>query len=211
VSESRSLDTRTKILEIAESAFARDGYGGAHLQRIASEVGVRKTALYYYFPSKAALYEAVLERMLGDFQRTVSAALDGAGSPPQRLLRLLDDLSALLAERRSYSQILIRVFVDRVEVDGSRIGPLIEDVVGRFLAFHRDGVERGDFVKMSSRHLFQTLLGALVFHYATGEFGAGVLGVEDLFTRQAVAWRRDELRRLVLRAVLRDPLDAGSV
>jgi TetR/AcrR family transcriptional regulator len=210
VSESRSLDTRTKILEVAESAFARDGFGGAHLQRIASEVGVRKTALYYYFPSKAALYEAVLERMLSDFQRTLAAALDSPGTPPQRLVRLLDDLNALLAERRNYSQILIRVFVDRVEVDGTRIGPLIEEVVGRVLAFHRDGVERGDFAKLSSRHLFQTLLGALVFHYATGEFGAGVLGVDDIFTRQAVAWRRDELRRLVLRAVLRDVASAGD-
>jgi AcrR family transcriptional regulator len=42
-------DTRTKILEVAESEFAAEGYAGAHLQKIAEQVGVRKTALYYYF------------------------------------------------------------------------------------------------------------------------------------------------------------------
>jgi hypothetical protein len=46
------------------------------------------------------------------------------------------------------------------------------------------------------------LLGALVFHYATGELGAQVLGVDDIFTQDAVAWRRDEVRRLILRGVL---------
>ena len=46
---SRSADTREKMLEVAEARFARRGYDGAHLERIAREVGVRKTALYYYF------------------------------------------------------------------------------------------------------------------------------------------------------------------
>jgi hypothetical protein len=44
-----------------------------------------------------------------------------------------------------------------------------------------------------------------VFHYATGEFGAQVLGVDDIFTQNAVAWRRDEVRRLISRGVLRHP------
>ena len=39
--EPRSLDTRNKILEVAEGEFAREGYAGAHLQRIAEQVGVQ--------------------------------------------------------------------------------------------------------------------------------------------------------------------------
>jgi hypothetical protein len=70
------------------------------------------------------------------------------------------------------------------------------------LAFYREGVDAGAFIKLSSRNLFQSLLGASVFHYATGEFGAQVLGVDDIFTQNAVTWRREEVRRLVLRGVL---------
>ena len=203
--ERRSLDTRNKILEVAERQFAREGFAGAHLQDIASQVGVQKTALYYYFPSKAALYQAVLFQMLDDFDRVVTEAVERSGSPGERLEVLLDRMNALLSERPNYSQLLIRTFVDQVRVvDPSQLRPRIERVVGLMLAFYREGVDSGDFVRLSSRHMFQTLLGATVFHYATGDFGASVLGEEDLFTRNAVAWRREEVRKLFQRGILRE-------
>lgn len=199
----RGAETRNKILDVAEQAFARNGFAGAHLQHIAEQIGVQKTALYYYYPSKAALYEAVLVRVLETFDQSVTRAISGPESPATRLGRLIDVLNELFSEQRNYSQILIRILVDRVEIDGVTLGQLIEQVVGRLLAFYREGVDEDAFVKLSSRNLFQSLLGATVFHYATGEFGAQVLGVDDIFTQNAVTWRREEVRRLVLRGVLR--------
>jgi hypothetical protein len=49
-----------------------------------------------------------------------------------------------------------------------------------------------------------------VFHFATGEFGAQVLGVDDIFSQSAVSWRRDEVRRLVLRGVLLPQAEDGD-
>jgi TetR/AcrR family transcriptional regulator len=203
--ERRSADTRDKMLEVAEREFARRGYDGAHLQHIASQVGVQKTALYYYFEGKAALYEAVLVRMLEAFDACVEEAVERPGAPEERMVRLLDSLNDLLAERPHYSKMLIRVFVDVAPIRGGRVAPLIESVVGRVLRFYREGVDAGVFVKQSTRHVFLSLLGALSFHYASGGFGAAVLGVPDLFTHSTVAWRREEARRLFLRATLRRP------
>ena len=55
---------------------------------------------------------------------------------------------------------------------------------------------------MSSRHFFQSLLGATVFHYAAGAFSTGLLGVDDIFTRSAVNWRREELHKILTQGVL---------
>jgi TetR/AcrR family transcriptional regulator len=203
--ERRGSDTRARVLDVAEREFARDGFAGAHLQRIAEQVGVQKTALYYYFPSKKDLYGAVLARMLETFDEAVARALDEGGSIRDRTERMLDRLNDLLAENRHYSQILIRIFVDRAPVPEERIFPLIERVVGRLLRFTREGVETGEFADYSERNLFQTLLGAMVFHYASDAFGAVVLDVDDIFAPDAVAWRREQVRRFVLRALLRDP------
>jgi len=203
--EPRTGDTRTKILEVAETEFALEGYAGAHLQRIAEQVGVQKTALYYYFPSKAALYTDVLGRMLEAFDRAVTDALSRGGSPEERLDRLLGAMNDLLAEHRNYSQILIRVFVDRSQVvDLPRIEGIIRGVVGRVLRFHREGVEAGAFRRMSARHFFQSLLGLTLFHYAGRSFSAAVLGT-DIFTGNAVAWRREEVRKIVEHGVLAGP------
>lgn len=208
--ERRSVDTREKILEVAEREFAARGYDGAHLQLIASQVGVQKTALYYYFASKGALYEAVLLRMLESFDAAVRDALErGEGGPEAHLERLIDGLNDLLAERRHYSKVLIRLFVDPPPVEADRVIPLVQRIIGRVLAFYREGVDAGVFIEQSARHTLQTVLGAIVFHYASGGFGAAVLGVDDLFTSRTVAWRREETRRLLLRATLRsDRLDA---
>ena len=198
-------DTRNKILEVAEREFASLGFAGAHLQRIAEQVGVQKTALYYYFPSKEALYVAVLRAMLEHMDEVVTRVLGSDGSYADRFARLLDAINDMLVERQHYAQILCRILVDRVRLEGQPLRPLIRELVGKQLEFYRAGIDAGEFAKLSPRHIYQTVLGATFLHYSTGYFGAAVLGVDDIFSHSAVTWRRDEARRLLLRAVLRQP------
>ncbi len=202
-SERSSAETRAKIIEVAEREFAREGYAGAHLQRIASQVGVQKTALYYYFDSKAALFDAVLSGMMELFDERVAEVLDGPGTHSERLLRVVDDMNDLLAERPTYAQVLIRIFVDQYEIvkNPALEGPVTR-LIGRLLMFLKSGMEAGEFVRCSSRHLLTSTLGAVVFHYAAGDVGAALLGVDDLFTGDVVSWRRAEMSALVKRAIL---------
>jgi TetR/AcrR family transcriptional regulator len=199
----RAHDTRARILEVAEREFATEGFAGAHLQKIAEQVGVRKTALYYYFESKAALYTAVLEGMLETFDAALGEELAGTDPPEKRLELLVSGFNRLLAEHQSYALILIRIFVDRPGVDASRVLPIVERVIGRLFRFYREGVDAGSFRRLSSRHFFQHLLGMTVFHYAAPFFSARVLGVEDVFAADVVAWRSDEVLSVLQDGVLR--------
>jgi TetR/AcrR family transcriptional regulator len=49
---------RTEILHAALRAFRDKGYHGTTLDDIAQQLGVRKTALYHYFPDKEAILYA---------------------------------------------------------------------------------------------------------------------------------------------------------
>ena len=53
--------TRARILEAARAEFARDGLGGARVDRITARAGSNKRMIYYYFGSKEALFLAALE------------------------------------------------------------------------------------------------------------------------------------------------------
>jgi AcrR family transcriptional regulator len=53
--------TRQAILDSALQLFAENGYFGTSLRDIATRVGVRESALYNYFASKEALFNAILE------------------------------------------------------------------------------------------------------------------------------------------------------
>jgi TetR/AcrR family transcriptional regulator len=74
----RSTDparVREKILKQATEEFARIGFEGARVDRIAERCRVSKNMLYYYFQSKEGLFVAVLERMyegLRDQQKDLS-------------------------------------------------------------------------------------------------------------------------------------------
>src|SRR5580765_8031759 len=53
--------TRQRILEAALARFASSGYTAASIQQIVDEAQVTKPTLYYYFKSKAGLYQALVD------------------------------------------------------------------------------------------------------------------------------------------------------
>ena len=58
-------DTRNRILDAAEHLFALKGFQRTTIKHLACEAGVNQAAANYYFGSKAALIEKVIERRLG--------------------------------------------------------------------------------------------------------------------------------------------------
>jgi AcrR family transcriptional regulator len=60
----RSEETRANILEAAVKRFAVSGYDSASVEDICSEAGVSKGAFYHHFPSKQAIFLALLEGWL---------------------------------------------------------------------------------------------------------------------------------------------------
>ena len=57
-------EKRQAILSAALEVFSRLGFHGARVEQVAEQAGVSKTNLLYYFPSKEALYIAVLRQLL---------------------------------------------------------------------------------------------------------------------------------------------------
>lgn len=66
---------RQAILDAATRLFIEKGFGGTNINDIADAVGVTRTALYYYFPSKESILEALTEEVTekaGQLAQTVS-------------------------------------------------------------------------------------------------------------------------------------------
>lgn len=57
----RAESCRQEILRAALRQFAHHGYAGTSIQDIVDEARVTKPALYYHFPSKEALYRALVD------------------------------------------------------------------------------------------------------------------------------------------------------
>jgi TetR/AcrR family transcriptional regulator len=78
-----------RVLDAALSVFARHGFGGARVDRIAEAAGMSKANLLYYFRTKEALYLAVLTRTL-DMWLEPLRELDASRDPAEALGRYIE-------------------------------------------------------------------------------------------------------------------------
>lgn len=142
-------DTRGRILIAAAVQFGERGYASTSLRMIAGAVGMTPPALYWYFPSKQAILQALLRRVLFDFIEAVEEDVVGPG--PEDKLRQL-----------------VRAHVRR-SVEQPRIGPY-EPLFGvRQLAQFLSEEQRAELIAGQRRHL-DLLRGALREGIACGCF-----------------------------------------
>ncbi|CAJ65442.1 hypothetical protein FRAAL6819 [Frankia alni ACN14a] len=85
--------TRERILAIARELFVRHGYTGTTNADIARELGTTTAALYYHFPSKAAILDGLLAEPLAAYHRIIGY-LDTGPPAPAELLGAFIDLAA---------------------------------------------------------------------------------------------------------------------
>ena len=69
------------ILAEAVRVFAECGYEGASVATIAENAGLSKQNLMYYFPTKQALYDRVLDGVLDDWLERMEKLADPDGDP----------------------------------------------------------------------------------------------------------------------------------
>lgn len=120
---------RSRILrEAAEAVFLRDGYAAARMDDVAHLAGMSKRTLYQHYPSKAALFEAVMSECLAPI-----------GVDP--VMETLPDLRAALRGmllsfvRQLFHPRQIAIF--RLVIAEVKRSPELAD------AFHRAGPGRG--------------------------------------------------------------------
>lgn len=57
-------DTSEKILNTAFNEFGEKGFNGARMQSIADKAGINKALLHYYYKSKDALFELIIQKAI---------------------------------------------------------------------------------------------------------------------------------------------------
>lgn len=70
-------DGRGRILQAATRLFAQRGYYGVSISDVAQDAHVVKSAIYHHFPSKDALYTAVLQEMTRSSHELMAAGARG--------------------------------------------------------------------------------------------------------------------------------------
>ena len=80
-SDSRPTTRRSGILEAGRHMFARKGYHGTGTAELAARAGCSEPTLYKYFPSKQAVFAAVLDDATECITERVTELMQDADDP----------------------------------------------------------------------------------------------------------------------------------
>lgn len=80
--------SKTEILKIAIPLFAREGFSGISMRRLAEAVGFNAASLYHHFPDKETLYIATIKHAFAGKAQSLEEPL-ALSAPPQKRLKLL--------------------------------------------------------------------------------------------------------------------------
>ncbi|MET3853858.1 TetR/AcrR family transcriptional regulator [Rhizobium sp. OAE497] len=98
----KGIETRTRILDVAEAAVLQKGFGGTSIEELIAETGITKSGFFYHFRDKNELAKALLNRYIENDERIYdeifSRARDLTDDPLQAFLLGLKLLSELLAD-----------------------------------------------------------------------------------------------------------------
>ncbi|MEY2927387.1 MAG: hypothetical protein RL367_1864 [Pseudomonadota bacterium] len=82
--QARSRQTRTAILDVAISIFAKRGYNGASTHDIAEAARVNQGLITYYFGSKRALWQAAVDKALAAYRNAFADRMAALQDPEDR-------------------------------------------------------------------------------------------------------------------------------
>ena len=133
---------RVRLLEAAAREFASHGLAGANINRISLAAGLAKGTVYNYFPSKEALFAAVVQEAC---DRVVSdASRHAATTTRERLLAMVAADVELARENEAFARVMTREALSGDPVAFQRIVSAAEPFLSRVEQILRDGAERGE-------------------------------------------------------------------
>jgi AcrR family transcriptional regulator len=203
--------SKEKILEVAEALFAVSGFTGVGMRQIAAAVGLSKSSLFHHFPTKLELYGEVLDRVTERLEIGFCDEAEHRGMAAEQLDHWIESLIGTLAADTPAARLLLRALVDEepfppleLEPEGRPLMPYearLARVMARFRALLERGIADGIFRPVSIGDTIQTTIGAIVFHFASGDIGEALIG-EPIFSGTAVERRRSEVSEFIRRGLL---------
>ncbi len=139
--QERSQETRSHILAAAEQSFAERGYDITSVDSICRAAGVSKGAFYHHFPSKGAVFAALLDEWLNNLDTQLAAMRASAASIPLQVAAMASSVDGIYRVAGAQWNILLE-FWAKAKVDPAVARSSIE-MLRRYQGYFRELLERG--------------------------------------------------------------------
>jgi AcrR family transcriptional regulator len=150
---------RSAILDTASRLFIERGFGGTNMRDIAKALGVTRSAVYYYFPSKQAILEALTREITLVAGRKTTRAAAAGGDAVAVLRDFVHHYAALVLAHPLHFRVVERNETSLPARQRARARAARRNVLENFAAAIERGIRSGHFRPVDARLAAFALIG----------------------------------------------------
>ncbi len=161
------MDSSKRILKAATTEFAKNGFEGARMDRIARRARVNKALIYYHFGSKQRLYHRVLKEQVRDVISYLKARIKETHCLEDILLALATKYHEALKADSSFIPMLLR----EMATGGKHVKDILSHVIATEVDFRKtltgvieEGKRKGLYRNIDCRHAMVSFVGMNLFY-----------------------------------------------
>lgn len=195
------MDTKEKILDVAEELFAKKGFSATKTYEIAKLAGINKSLIHYYFATKDKLYQSVLDRILFDLIKLIQDISYSQFSSKDKVIHFFNGLFNFASQHKYFS-----LLSSTEEIGENR--KYLENIIKNFFApifkrgaeFFDSKVKEGIFKEIDGKQFIITIYIMIVAYFNYQPFFDMLFG-EDTQTEAMIELRRKCLIQIILRTL----------
>ena len=173
---------RAAILAAGLDAFSQFGLRGTTLDQIAEAAGLSKPNLLYYFPSKDAIYTALLERLLQTWLDPL-IAMDPGGEPVEEILAYINRKLEMSRDFPTESRLFANEILQGAPHIADHLSGDLRTLLDEKAKLIDSWIAKGKLRPVDAHHLFFSIW-SLTQHYADFDVQVrAVTGGDDPFPR----------------------------
>ncbi len=195
---SRKNKTRETIIEAAINVFSNYPYYAASIRMIGKAAGIEHPLINYYFPTKAALFEEVLERVTAEYYQANISWFQGLeGLDPEVGLSLY--LDRFLDFALKHPKPLRIIALNLVQAEGTEIIPGYQRLQSLFTKMMQTFMKAAPLQgSEASIGMLTTNFNTLAINYlGASTYYAGILGLKP-GSAEYLKWVKDAMVFMIL-------------
>jgi len=154
---SRRLLNRDKleadIAAVAVRVFAECGYEGTSIADVAERAGLSKQNLMYYYPSKQALYQRVLDEVLDEWLARMESLADETQEPAEVLRAYVQAKLRFSREQPWASRVYAMEVISGAQLYGAQIQNRVVPLLRKDIAVFEKWIAAGKVAPINATHL----------------------------------------------------------